>query len=329
MAERLTRSEQRYLDKLQMRRQRRGRVIATTLFLAAALSTGADSPQGTAEGFIHPQKPNHTIVDISPLPSPQRSPSPTPDVSPASTSPSLSPKPSASESSKKPETTINRQRFMQLLASAENETLEPQYGYIEDINDGRGWTAGVVGFTSGTGDMLEVLRNYNKNKPNNSLTQYTDTLAIKNNSDPRKGLGNDFATAWKTAAQDPVFRKAQDALTDKLYLTPAKELAKEAGFTDPLAVYCFFDAAVMHGTDEMRTILAKIKAQSPKDGSDKKAFLQAFLNARVTFMQGEPDHKNNIDRVITMQQRFLDANNFGLNPPLTWRVNAKEFNLTA
>ena len=49
---------------------------------------------------------------------------------------------------------------MQLVSSAENSSLDwrRQYRYIEDIGDGRGYTAGIVGFCSGTGDMLQVVR---------------------------------------------------------------------------------------------------------------------------------------------------------------------------
>jgi len=42
---------------------------------------------------------------------------------------------------------------MRLVSSAENSTLEwkENYKYIEDIEDGRGYTAGIIGFCSGTG----------------------------------------------------------------------------------------------------------------------------------------------------------------------------------
>ncbi len=47
---------------------------------------------------------------------------------------------------------------MRLVSSAENSSLDwrAQYRYIEDIHDGRGYTAGIIGFCSGTGDMLEA-----------------------------------------------------------------------------------------------------------------------------------------------------------------------------
>jgi len=38
---------------------------------------------------------------------------------------------------------------MELVGSAENSSLDwrAQYGYIEDIHDGRGYTGGIIGFT--------------------------------------------------------------------------------------------------------------------------------------------------------------------------------------
>jgi chitosanase len=47
------------------------------------------------------------------------------------------------------------------VASAENSTLNWRgaYGYIEDIRDGQGYTAGIIGFCSGTHDMLALVEN--------------------------------------------------------------------------------------------------------------------------------------------------------------------------
>lgn len=52
-----------------------------------------------------------------------------------------------------------REIFYSFVSSAENSTLDykEQYSYIEDIGDGRGYTAGIIGFTSGTGDLLLVV----------------------------------------------------------------------------------------------------------------------------------------------------------------------------
>src|SRR5262245_48667588 len=54
-----------------------------------------------------------------------------------------------------------------LVSSAENSSLDwrAQFGYVEDIDDGRGYTAGIIGFCSGTGDMLELVEAYRAAKP--------------------------------------------------------------------------------------------------------------------------------------------------------------------
>lgn len=57
---------------------------------------------------------------------------------------------------------------MELVSSAENSSLDwkAQYTYIEDIGDGRGYTGGIIGFCSGTGDMLGVVEDYAGRRPN-------------------------------------------------------------------------------------------------------------------------------------------------------------------
>lgn len=50
-------------------------------------------------------------------------------------------------------------KFFALVSSAENSDTDYslQYGYIEDIGDGRGYTAGIIGFTTGIGDLPDVV----------------------------------------------------------------------------------------------------------------------------------------------------------------------------
>src|SRR3954470_9467422 len=68
---------------------------------------------------------------------------------------------------------------MQLVSAAENSSLDwkAQYAYIEynvehNAKENRGYTAGIVGFTSRTHDMLELVEYYNKIVPQNPLSAY-------------------------------------------------------------------------------------------------------------------------------------------------------------
>jgi len=58
----------------------------------------------------------------------------------------------------------------------ENGTQEIQYTYAKNIHDHRGITAGRAGFTSATGDMLEVIQRYTRLYPNNPLATYLQRL---------------------------------------------------------------------------------------------------------------------------------------------------------
>src|SRR3954449_10864027 len=87
---------------------------------------------------------------------------------------------------------------MEIVSSAENSSLnwKAQYGYIEDIKDGRGYTAGIIGFCSGTGDMLDLVKLYKTRKPGNVLQKYLPALEDVNGSDSHAGLDPNFTKDW-------------------------------------------------------------------------------------------------------------------------------------
>src|SRR4051794_38398220 len=68
---------------------------------------------------------------------------------------------------KPPLTAAQHHRADQLVSTFENSTPVIQYGYIENIHDGRGYTAGRAGFTTATGDFLDVVERYTKKLPGN------------------------------------------------------------------------------------------------------------------------------------------------------------------
>ena len=142
-----------------------------------------------------------------------------------------------------------------------------QYSYIEDIDDGRGYTAGIIGFCSGTGDMLELVQAYTATEPGNPLATYLPALEAVNGTDSHEGLDPGFMDAWVAAAADPVFQAAQDIERDTVYFDPAVAQAKEDGLR-ALGQFAYYDAAVMHGFDGMLSIrdAALAVADPPADG---------------------------------------------------------------
>jgi len=161
---------------------------------------------------------------------------------------------------------------MEIVSSAENSSLDwrAQYRYIEDIHDGRGYTGGIIGFCSGTGDMLEVVQAYAKAKPGDGLARFLPALKRVDGTASHRGLGPPFVRAWRAAAQDPAFQAAQNAERDRVYFDPAVGLAKSDRL-GALGQFAYYDAAVVHGYDGLRAIRRRAPAPSSSPPSRQSA----------------------------------------------------------
>src|SRR4051812_476079 len=73
-------------------------------------------------------------------------------------------------------THAQRIRADKLVSQFENSTSVIQYCYIQALDDGRGYTAGRAGFTSATGDLLEVAELYTNATPGNPLADLIPRL---------------------------------------------------------------------------------------------------------------------------------------------------------
>ncbi|WP_406433956.1 chitosanase [Streptomyces sp. NBC_01589] len=222
---------------------------------------------------------------------------------------------------------------MQLVSSAENSTLDwkAQYKYIEDIGDGRGYTAGIIGFCSGTGDMLDLVELYTQRKPGNVLANYLPALREVDGTDSHDGLDPNFTRDWVTAASDPAFEQAQNGERDRVYFNPAVSRGKADGI-GTLGQFAYYDAIVMHGDGDDSTSFSAIreralaKAKPPAEGGNEVTYLNAFLDARVWAMQQEDAHSDT-SRVDTAQRVFLNKGNLNLDPPLDWKVYGDSYHI--
>jgi chitosanase len=218
---------------------------------------------------------------------------------------------------------------MQIVSAAENSSLNwrAQFSYIEDIGDGRGYTAGIIGFCSGTGDMLELVEAYTATKPSNVLAKYLPALRSVNGTDSHAGLDPNFTRDWKTAAADPVFQAAQESERDRVYFNPSVRDGKSDGVR-ALGQFAYYDASVVHGYEGMRSIRTRalMKAKPPAQGGDERAWLNAFLDERVVEMKKEEAHSD-VTRIDTAQRVFLNNGNFDLNTPLDFSVYGDPFHI--
>ncbi len=218
---------------------------------------------------------------------------------------------------------------MELVSSAENSSLDwkAQYGYIEynvegNPEENRGYTGGIIGFTSATHDMLELVRLYVRIAPYNPLSPFLPALENVDGTPSKKGLGPHFVDAWKLAGNDPEFQKAQDHERDRVYFNPAVKQAEEDGL-GVLGQFIYYDAIVMHGADDDSHSFPSIRAKAmktvmpPADGGDEVKYLNKFLDVRRVVMKAEQGHADT-SRIDTMQRKFVKEGNLNLDPPLVF-----------
>jgi chitosanase len=221
----------------------------------------------------------------------------------------------------------------------ENNTPELQYDYIEALGDGRGYTFGYCGFTTGTGDGLQVILQLMLGRE----SQYPLTRRIaeaferyvkpmeelaKAESDSLAGLEG-FEQRWKTYGANVPVIAAQHVIGDTLYWLPAVRIwAQQLGWTTMLGLACLYDTIIQHGEGKdpdsiggiiQRTVLTPHETQS----------ICNFLTTRRAVLENatDPDTreewKNSVPRVDALFG-LVNAGNFNLDPPVY--IRSQDFN---
>ena len=232
-----------------------------------------------------------------------------------------------------------RTRYVQdsLVSIFENSTTEIQYGFIKDIGDGNGFTAGRAGFTSKTGDMLEVLIEYAKLKPDSPMVQYIESLTKVLNTAATAALSR-LETDWALAAQtDARFREAQDIVNERLYRTPANDMAHSIGVRLPLTIAAIYEAGIQHGYGDNYDSLTKIIERTnqaaggtPKSGVDELKWLNLFIATREDDLlhpenqDYAPIFLDSVDRAHAIR-KIYDEQNYDLTQPITITVYGDTF----
>lgn len=220
-----------------------------------------------------------------------------------------------------------------MVSCAENSTFDytKTYSFIEDIGDGAGYTGGIIGFTTMTGDMAAVVKHYCAGAGKESeLEKYIPALESVVGTDSKKGLGKGYVKAWKKAGKDPAMKKIQNKYRDNEYLVPAFRRAEKDGLST-LGKYIYYDTAVQHGPEgeggSMMGIraLAVKKAKTPADGGREKDYLEAFLDIREKKLLGAfPDL--DISRV-DVQKKLVREEEFEMLLPLEFTMYGSDYTL--
>lgn len=219
--------------------------------------------------------------------------------------------------------------IMQLVSLPENSTPKwyNNYGYIEFLGDGRGFTATIFGACSGTGDLRLVLEELAKveerSKACDRLLEYGDALARKRGDDI-KGIEG-MKPLIERLGDDPAWQEAVWRAFLKLYWAFTLDWAEKRGGAagrpgpriDSVAGRGFIlDTAINHGAngESFEPILSRMRR---RDSKDERAWLEDFAGARMELLRSgyqELDTSGTGDRCRLWMPLF--AGNPDLQPPI-------------
>jgi chitosanase len=217
------------------------------------------------------------------------------------------------------------QKVDQIVSIFENETPEIQYDYIEALPDGRGYTAGRAGFTTATGDLLEVVEDYKGTLFDPLLPRLRELSASKSGS--LVGLET-LPDIWKAASEDSEFLRVQDEVTETAYKEPARDWCRKLALQSPLSYLIIYDSIIQHGNgtdgDSLGALIAKTHARSEHE------FINQFLAARradllnPTDPETQDEWRESVGRVDALQQ-LVNENNWQLSAPLRVHVWGRDW----
>ncbi len=177
------------------------------------------------------------------------------------------------------------------------------YDYCENINDGRGYTVGLVGFCSGTYDLVKVLQ---KLPSNHYLRKYIELIKKVDGTDSTIGLEN-FPNDLKLYNDDYWKKSTWDSIIE-LYWNPAYEYCKSKNLVTFLSQYIVYDTVLNFG--ELKTFK---NLNIAKNIEDEKIILKQFLQLKQNKIVKDPTLGESKNNRVDMQLKLLSENNMWLD----------------
>jgi chitosanase len=216
----------------------------------------------------------------------------------------------------------------------ENDSTTPQYDYCENLDDGRGYTFGKIGFTTANGDGYDLIKAYCHANKNSALIQYLPTLKqLAQDEDDNTDDLEGFEQAWKNEASQTI--PFQDESAYEVYGKPAAQYCNTLGLHSMMALAFMYDTIVQHGEgdddDSLGALLGRTiedmggsisgKDQNGEDcdkiDNPEQEFLDAFLEQRKKCLQNpankdtQEEWRESADRVNALRN-LLDTDNMNL-----------------
>ncbi|KAJ1946158.1 hypothetical protein EC988_005599 [Linderina pennispora] len=190
----------------------------------------------------------------------------------------------------------------------ENGDTAFHYDYCENIHDGRGFTAGIAGFCTGTSDAWVVLQEYHKmTGGKDEFSKYDAVMKKldKSGSGSTSGLDG-YCSVWgKLGKSDAKFRAAQDKVRDEMYFDPSQKLADKLGAQLDVTRAQLYDTTIQHGDgSDPDSVGALIKKTSASFKADAKGSSGSTLKI----------NGHNVDEIVWLT-KFLQVRTDDLKNP--------------
>lgn len=183
---------------------------------------------------------------------------------------------------------------LQLISLPENGNPRwwEHYAYIEDLNDGRGFTCTLFGACSGTGDMLMIFEEVMKIDAKHPLVKFIPSLRKCKAGHIDAGCKG-LPSVFKGLSDDAVWRQAVWIVYIKLYWTFAAEFCAKKGscakrpgpvLTTPASKGFLVDTSLNHGSN-MQSVMYIVNKMQNKDATDEAAWMTDFAKTRKAILK--------------------------------------------
>jgi chitosanase len=274
--------------------------------------------------------PSQTTPSLPPTAAPGPAPSASSDAGipavDASSSPDAGTPPPPDRSA------IQKLHAQRLTSFWENDTTIFQYAFARNNNDGYGYTVGRIGFTTATGDALEIVKCLSTAAPTHLLKKYEAALTALNAKRIATGsiqastvtldaIGS-FTTDWANTANAAATKSAmatcQDAEVDKSYWAPSLPIVQKWGLSSALTRAAVYDSMVIHGQFNVEALAkqanidtgnaAQTPAATPLSRAAESAWLAAYSNRRAALMNGNSAWRGSIARAANYERARTSGN---------------------
>ncbi len=217
--------------------------------------------------------------------------------------------------------------ILSLISLPENSTTAwwTNYNFAKCLGDGRGWTVGLFGACSGTGDLLMILEELKKINPTHNLCRYIGPM--------KKTLGDDI-TGLENLGKDIIslgydvdWQRAMWKVYIKLYWTFANDFSNKSGTCEkrpgpklslPVIRGFIVDTCINHGPDLM-SLTPIIRKMKNKSEPNELKWILDFCEARRQLLRAgyqSLDTSGTGDRCVLWAD-IIRSNNVQLKKPIT------------